>query len=63
MMALQEEAPNKRLHSAQHDAAGRTMTDYVLSMLVAELTRVVADQQKRIEELEARLPAQAITEE
>jgi hypothetical protein len=33
------------------------MDDYAITVLVAELTRMVAAQQERIEDLEARLPA------
>jgi hypothetical protein len=50
--------PGSRLHSAQHDVVGRTMEGYVFAMVVSELTKVVADQQERIAELEkARKPA------
>lgn len=48
-----------RLHSAQHDVVGRTDTSFVFAMLVAELSRVVASQQERIERLEASLEASA----
>jgi hypothetical protein len=45
---------SERLTSAQHDATGRTMPDYVSSMVIAELVRVVAAQEERIKKLEAR---------
>lgn len=48
-----------RLRSAEHDVVGRQMDDFVFAMLVAELTRVVAAQQERIEKLEAQLKKQA----
>jgi hypothetical protein len=49
-----------RLYSAQHDALGRTMPEFVFAMVVSELTKVVAAQQERIEQLEkARKPAKA----
>ena len=43
---------SERLHSAQHDVVGRGMPEYVFAMVVSELSRVVARQQERIEELE-----------
>lgn len=46
---------SERLRSTQRDVVGKTMQDYVFSMLIAELTRVVAAQQERIEKLEAQL--------
>lgn len=44
---------SERLYSAKHDIVGSTLPDYVLAMVLAELVRVVASQQERIEELEA----------
>jgi hypothetical protein len=55
---LGDEAPSERLMSAQHDVAGRTMPDYVFAMVVSELTRVVAAQQERIDELEGEIASQ-----
>ena len=46
---------SERLGSAQKDVAGRQMQDYVFSMLISELTRVVAGQRERIEALEKDL--------
>ena len=46
---------SERLRSAQKDAVGKTMQDYVFSMLIAELARVVDAQQERIEALEKDL--------
>ena len=46
---------SERLHSAQKDVVGKTMQDYVFSMLVSELTCVAADQQERIDRLEKEL--------
>ena len=46
---------SERLHSAQKDVVGKTMQDYVFSMLISELTRVVDAQQERIEALEETL--------
>ncbi len=46
---------SERLRSAQRDVVGKTMQDYVFSMLISELTRVVAGQQERIEALEETL--------
>jgi hypothetical protein len=56
---LGEDSP--RLHSAQHDVVGRSMPDFVFSMVVGELTRVVARQAERIDELEKAVakPAKA----
>jgi hypothetical protein len=48
-----------RLHSAQHDVVGKQMDDFVFSVLIAELVRVVADQQERISELEKTLASEA----
>jgi hypothetical protein len=52
--------PSERLYRAQHDVAARTDAMFVMSMIAAEQTRVVAElvrvvehQQKRIEALEA----------
>lgn len=42
-----------RLYSAKHDVVGSTDTGFVFAMLVAELARVAASQQERIERLEA----------
>jgi len=50
---LGEEASSERLRSAQRDVVGRTMDDFVFSMLLAELTRVVAAQQEEISVLRA----------
>jgi hypothetical protein len=52
---LGEGTPSPRLYSAQHDVAGKTMEGFVFAMVVSELTRVVAAQQQRIEQLEAKL--------
>lgn len=52
---LGEEGGNERLYSAKHDVVGRSMPDYVMSMLVAELARVVAGQQERLGQLEEAL--------
>ncbi len=46
---------SERLRSAQRDVTGRQMQDYVFSMLIAELVRVVADLQERIDKLEEAL--------
>ncbi len=46
---------SERLHSAQKDVVGKTMQDYVFSMLIAELVRVVDAQQERIDKLEEAL--------
>lgn len=46
-----------RLHSAQYDVVGKLQPDFVSMMLIAELARVVASQQERIEQLEAGLEA------
>ena len=46
---------SERLHSAQRDVAGKTMQDYVFSMVIAELVRVVAGQQEQIDRLEKDL--------
>ncbi len=56
-----EESPSTLLHSAQHDVTGRSMHGFALTVLVAELTRVVAllaPQDERITELEKALAAQ-----
>jgi hypothetical protein len=52
---LGEGNPSPRLQSATHDVLGRTMPEFVFAMVVSELTRVVAAQQQRIEQLEAKL--------
>lgn len=44
--------PSERLTSAQHDTTGRTMPDYVFSMVMFELARVVDAQEERIAALE-----------
>jgi hypothetical protein len=63
-IALQEAIQNieellgedsERLYSAQHDALGRTMQEFVFAMVVSELARVVAAQQEQIDALEAKL--------
>ncbi len=46
---------SERLRSAQRDVVGRQMQDYVFSMLIAELVRVVDAQQERIDRLEKDL--------
>jgi hypothetical protein len=56
---LGEGTPSPRLYSALHDAAGQTMPEFVFAMVVSELTRVVADQQEQIYELEAKLASLA----
>ena len=48
---LGEQSP--RIYSAQNDVVGRTMPEYVSAMTLAELVRVVAAQQERIEQLES----------
>ncbi len=48
---LGEQSP--RIYSAQNDVAGRNMAEYVSAMALAELVRVVAAQQERIEQLES----------
>lgn len=55
---LGDEAQRERLTSAQIDVVGRSMPEYRLTMLVAELTGVVADQQGKIAELEKASTAQ-----
>jgi len=52
-----------RLVSAQVDLVAMSMTDYSLSVVAAELAKLVADQQERIADLEARLPAEEPEEE
>jgi hypothetical protein len=52
---LPEEGTSERLERAQTDMVGRGMDSFVFSMVVSELTRVVADQQERIEKLEKGL--------
>ena len=47
---------SERLHSAKYDVVGSTDADFVSAMLIAELARVVASQQERIEQLEAGTP-------
>jgi hypothetical protein len=54
---LGEDSP--RLYSAQHDVVGRGMPEYVSSMVIFELTKVVAAQQERIEALEAKQKVKA----
>jgi hypothetical protein len=48
---LEEES--ERLVSAKHDVMGRSDVHYVMAMLLAELTRVVASQAEKIRVLEA----------
>jgi BMFP domain-containing protein YqiC len=48
---LEEES--ERLLNAKHDVMGRNDFEYVSTMLLAELTRVVAAQDERIKELES----------
>ena len=56
---LGEGSPSDRLVSARDDVTASTMDDFVFSMLIAELTRVVAAQQERIDALEKTKPAGA----